>query len=185
MMRLQNGKTDPHKEKDDEMSKPEETAPTTPAPERELTELEKFLAQPMPTFEPSPYGPNARPKVRRRKALRIEVSPRTYEAVKANPSDLKLIAKDAHGNTVIERPARRRMTEAEMAERNQRLFAERRAEAQANQRRADPGPSAPDQRWTPQRTWSGEVRYRPDNRGSNPFVTHVYDVFDVLKEDER
>ena len=48
-----------------------------------------------------------------------------------------------------------------------------------------PDPSAPDQHWSEQRTWTGEVRYRPDDGSRNPFVTHVYDVFDVLKEDER
>ena len=45
---------------------------------------------------------------KRRKALRIEVSQRTFDAVKANPSELKLLAKDVHGNAVIERPARPR-----------------------------------------------------------------------------
>jgi hypothetical protein len=159
------------------MSKPEETTPTTP-PERELTEFEKFMAQPMPPFEPSP-----RPKVRRRTALRIEVSQRTFDAVRANPGDLKLLAKDAHGNPVIERPARRRMTEAEMVAHNERALAERRAEAQATRRPQDPGPSPRDQHWSEQRTWTGEVRYRPDDGSRNPFVTHVYDVFDVLRED--
>jgi hypothetical protein len=175
------------------MNKPEETTPTTPAaPARELTELEKFLAQPMPTFEPSPYGPNARLKVRRRKALRIEVSQRTFDAVRANPGDLKLLAKDRHGNAVVERPHRPRtgpISESEVGPREyERIRAEsigrpRLVEPQAGSLPALPYGSAPDQRWSAQRGWDGVTRYVPDNGGSNPNVSHVYDVFDVLRED--
>jgi hypothetical protein len=92
------------------MSKPEETTPAAPTePERELSAGERFMLA-APPYEP-------RPKVRRRKALRIEVSPRTFEAVKANPGELKLIAKDRHGNAVVERPHRPRtgtISEAEV-----------------------------------------------------------------------
>jgi hypothetical protein len=98
---------------------------------------------------------------------------------------LKILTKDIHGNPVVERPARRRMTEAEAAAWNERVRSEARAEAQAMRRPQDPGPSPPDQMWTAQRTWTGEVRYRPDDGSRNPFVTHVYDVFDVLREDDR
>jgi hypothetical protein len=159
------------------MSNPEETIPTT-TPSAELSPEDRFMRDAL-ALGPRPV------RQKRRKALRIEVSQRTFDAARANPSELKILTKDVHGNAVVERPAQPRMTYAEMAERNQRLFAERRAEAQATRRLQDPGPSAPDQHWSEQRTWTGEVRYRPDDGSRNPFVTHVYDVFDVLKEDER
>ena len=41
-----------------------------------------------------------------KKAILAEVGPRMRQAVEANPAELRLIAKDAHGNTVIERPYR-------------------------------------------------------------------------------
>ena len=77
------------------MSKPEETTAPTPAAEDEdpAVRFAKFMAEPMPPFVP---------RSKRRKALRIEVSQRTFDAVKANPSELKLLAKDANGNPVVE-----------------------------------------------------------------------------------
>ena len=98
------------------MSKPEETTAPTPAAEDEdpAVRFAKFMAEPMPPFVP---------RSKRRKALRIEVSQRTFDAVKANPSELKLLAKDANGNPVVERPARPRMTYAEAAAWNARVRA--------------------------------------------------------------
>jgi hypothetical protein len=131
-------------------------------------------------------GPRpVRPK--RRKALRIEVSQRTFDAVKANPGDLKLLAKDRHGNTVIERPARPRTGTISEDEVGREEYERIRRESIGRPRPDPDGPvtrgSPPDQYWTAQRTWTGEVRYRPDDGSRNPFVTHVYDVFDVLRED--
>jgi hypothetical protein len=153
------------------MSKPEETTPSTP-PESAV----EWFVRNAPPFVPSP-----RPK-QRRKALRIEVSQRTFDAVKANPGDLKLLAKDRHGNPVVERPARRRMSEAEIIAHNERVLKERTEDMP--RRRADPGPEPRDQHWQEQRGCDGVTRYRPDDGSRNPFVTHVYDVFDVLREDD-
>ena len=107
---------------------------------------EWLLAQPVP--------------MKKRKALHVEVSQRTFDAVKANPEKLRLIAEDADGNAVIERPGRP-MTEAEAARHNQRVLAERRAEAQANRRRPDPGPEDRDQHWVERRGWDGVTRFAP------------------------
>jgi hypothetical protein len=169
------------------MSKPEETTPAAPTePERELSAGERFMLA-APPYEP-------RPKVRRRKALRIEVSPRTFEAVKANPGELKLIAKDRHGNAVVERPHRPRtgtISEAEVGSAEyERIRAEsigrpRLVEPAAGRLPALPYGSAPDQRWVERRTWTGETRFVRDDGSRNPNVTHVYDVFDMLREDER
>jgi hypothetical protein len=154
------------------MSKPEETTPTTPS--AELSPEDRFMRDAL-ALGPRPV------RQKRRKALRIEVSPRTFEAVKANPGELKLLAKDRHGNPVVERPHRLR-TEAEMAAHNERALAARRAEAQQHRRPQDPGFEPRDQHWSAQRGWDGVTRYRPDDGSRNPFVTHVYDVFDVLRE---
>ena len=79
------------------MNKPEETTPTNAGAE----------SAPFEHGTPPPYiPPHLRKK--RRKALRIEVSQRTFDAVRANPGDLKLLAKDRHGNAVVERPHRPR-----------------------------------------------------------------------------
>jgi hypothetical protein len=169
------------------MSKLEETTPAAPTePERELTAGERFMRDALA------LGP--RPKVRKavRKALRIEVSPRTFEAVKANPGDLKLIAKDRYGNAVVERPHRPRtgpISESDVG------TAEYERIRQESMGRPRPGPvagtlpalsygSAPDQRWVERRLWNGETRFVLDDVRSNPNVRHVYDVFDVLREDD-
>lgn len=78
--------------------------------------------------------------------------------------------------------SKRPMTEAQMAEWNERVRAEARAEAQKYRRPQDPGPSPSDQYWSEQRTWTGEVLYRPGTPG-NEFVRHAYDPFQALKDD--
>jgi hypothetical protein len=57
-------------------------------------------AHPKPPYEP--------PRRLWRKALRIEVSDRLFEAVKGKPEKLRLIAEDANGVAIIEWPTRRR-----------------------------------------------------------------------------
>jgi hypothetical protein len=58
---------------------------------------EWFRKNPPPSFESLQKRP---------KALLLEVSPRTYEAAKANPQDVMTIAKDVAGNKVIDRAYR-------------------------------------------------------------------------------
>ena len=167
------------------MNEPKET--TAPAAEDEDPDVRfaKFMAQPMPPFVPRAKS--------RRKALRIEVSKRTFDAVRANPGELKLLAKDRHGNTVIERPAQRRTGPISESEVGSAEYERLRAESIGRPRLVEPGASlpalpygsAPDQRWVERRGFDGVTRYVPDNGQSNPNVSHVYDVFDVLKEDER
>jgi hypothetical protein len=146
-------------------------------PERELTDGEKFLlgAPPYP-------GP-------RRKALRIEVSRRTFEAVKANPSELKLLAKDANGNPVIERPHRPRtgtISESEVGTAEyERIRGESRGRPRPDLVEVSRFGEPLDQYWIERRDrHSGEVRYVPDDGSRNPFVMHAYDIFDVLREDD-
>jgi hypothetical protein len=167
------------------MSKPDETAPTTP--ERELTPGERFMRDALA------LGP--RPKVRKvvHKALRIEVSPRTFEAVKANPGDLRLIAKDKHGNRVDEKPLRgttlRVVGTISEADVGTAEYERIRQESMGRPRPvagglpALPYGSAPDQRWVERRLWNGETRYVSDD-GSSTNVRHVYDVFDVLRRED-
>ena len=163
------------------MNKPEEeTNPTNAGAE----------SAPFEHGTPPPYVPPHLRK-KRRKALRIEVSKRTFDAVRANPGELKLLAKDANGNPVIERPVRPRtgpISEDEVGHaeyeriRQESIGRPRLVEPAAGSLPALPYGSAPDQRWSAQRGFDGVTRYRPDN-GSSSNVTHVYDVFDVLRED--
>ena len=64
--------------------------------EKPMTE-EEWLEKNPPLFLRNPPRP---------KAILAEVGPRMRQAVEDNPSELRLIAKDAAGNTVIERPYR-------------------------------------------------------------------------------
>jgi hypothetical protein len=110
--------------------------------------------------------------LRRPKMLHVEVSRRTFDAVKANPSELKLVAKDEHGNAVIERPARPRTGTISEDDLIKELGAEKgRAEykrIRAESRRFQPDPGMGmvsrfgeprDQYWTLRRDrHSGEVR---------------------------
>jgi hypothetical protein len=168
------------------MSEPKETTASTPTPEAEMRPEDRFMRDALA------LGPRPRRK-EVRKALRIEVSPRTYEAVKANPGELKLIAKDRHGNTCVERPARPRGGPISESEVGPAEYERIRAQS-IGRPRTDPAAgtlpalrygSAPDQRWTERRLWNGETRFVRDDGSRNPFVTHVYDVFDVLREDDR
>jgi hypothetical protein len=159
--------------------KPEETNPT-PAEDDPEVRFAKFMAEPMPPFVP---------RQKRRKALRIEVSKQMFEAVKANPNELRLTARDARGNSVKARPAQGfTMHVVEGPIRESEVGPEKYKQIREASRGAgEPDAYAPStaQSWTAQRHWNGEVRYQPDDGRSNPNVTHVYDVFDVLKEDER
>jgi hypothetical protein len=147
------------------MSNPKTHPPLGPNERLTPAQIEWLLAQPVP--------------MKKRKALHVEVSQRTFDAVKANPEKLRLIAEDADGNAVIERPGRP-MTEAEAARHNQRVLAERRAEAQANRRRQDPGPEDRDQHWVERRGWDGVTRFAPGSE-RNEYVVSDYDIFAVLR----
>jgi hypothetical protein len=116
-------------------------------------------------------------KAQRRKALMIEVKPRTFEAAKDNPSEVKIITKDRHGNTVTERP--HRMSDAEIRARNEAYLASRGRDG------LPPEFGKPrDQYWVEQRSrYSDEVRFVRDNGGG--LVRHQYDIFEVLREDDR
>ena len=84
------------------MSNPKTLPPLGPNERPNLTpsQIEWLLAQPIP--------------MKKRKMLHVEVSERTFKAVKERPEELRLIAKDEHDNVVVERP-HRPMTEAEAA----------------------------------------------------------------------
>jgi hypothetical protein len=77
---------------------------TKPDPWEGMT-YEEVLANP-PTGLRKKRPPLPQPKPQR-KAVLAEVSPRMHAAVKANPEKLRLIAEDANGNAVVDRPYRR------------------------------------------------------------------------------
>jgi hypothetical protein len=164
-------------------------------------ELDEWLAKPPPPMpEPKP------------KAVFVEVSPRMHAAVRARPEKLRLIAEDADGNAVFEKPAAagnardgavkwgEPLSEAEVG-----TDAYNRLRAQPGRNRPPPhleyepepvrasagtpaaavyGGGAGDQRWKAKRGWDGETRYVPDARGSrdDALVVSDYDIFAVLKE---
>jgi hypothetical protein len=76
---------------------------------------------------------------------------------------------------------KRPMTEAQAATWNERVLAERLAEAQAKRRRQDPGPSPSDQYWTLCRAWTGE-EYFVEGTERNEYVTSQYNPTDALKD---
>jgi hypothetical protein len=135
--------------------------------------------------------------LRRPKMLHVEVSRRTFDAVKANPGDLKLIAKDEHGNPVVERPHRPRtgtISEDDLikqlgAEKGRAEYERIRAESRRYQPNLDlAGVSRfgepQDQYWALRRDrHSGEVRYVPDDGLRNEYVVSDYDIFAVLRRD--
>jgi hypothetical protein len=127
-------------------------------------QIAKCLEQPIPLVSP-------------KKMLHVEVSRRTFDAVKANPSELKLVAKDRSGNAVVERP--HRMSEAEAIARNQEYLRNRQANVAFGSEFGRP----PDQRWIERRHWNGEVRYVPDDGSRNEYVVSDYDIFAVLRRD--
>jgi hypothetical protein len=75
-----------------------------------MSKNEKPVDEPFDFGPPPPFVPSKswRESQRRRKALMVEVSPRTFEAAKARPEKLevRVQGEDEHGNAVIERPAR-------------------------------------------------------------------------------
>ena len=147
----------------------------------------------------------------KRKMLHVEVSRRTFEAVKERPEKLKVIAEDGDGVAVFEKPAA-----AGGARTGRVKWGEPLSEAEVgtdeyNRLRAQPGRNRPpvddqsqpaqrvpagtpaaavyggdavDQRWKQKRGWDGETRYVPDRRGGrgDEYVVSDYDIFAVLKE---
>jgi hypothetical protein len=112
--------------------------------------------------------------------LHVEVTPQTFRAVQANPSELKLIAKDANRNTITERP--HRLSDAEIRARNEEYIRNRQPAVGINTLPAAPYSADPvDQRWTAKRYWNGEVRYVPDDGSRNEYVVSDYDIFAVLR----
>lgn len=104
-----------------------------------------------------------------RKAVLAEVSPRMHAAVKARPEALRMIAEDAQGNAVIERPYRHRKVEAV-------ITPDRTTIAVGGSRwgRSGFGPGLPA---VP--TWDVGAVGRGDE-----LVRHQYDIFAVLREDD-
>jgi hypothetical protein len=76
--------------------------------------------------------------------------------------------------------SKRPMTVAQMIAHNERALAARRADAQAERRPQDPGPSPADQRWHEARLWNGETTYVPGSGPSNDWVRHQYNPLDAL-----
>jgi hypothetical protein len=168
------------------MSKPEETTPT-PAPE----------SAPFERGTPPPYpGPRKQRRIVQHTALRVEVTQDVFEAAKANPNKVKVFATNKNGKEIGGKP-RSGVTlrsvgvisESEVGSaeyeriRRESMGRPRLVEPPAGSLPALPYGSAPDQQWVERRGWDGITRYVPDNGRRNPNVTHVYDVFDVLRED--
>jgi hypothetical protein len=109
------------------------------------------------------------------KMLHVEVSPKTFYAVQDNPGELRLISKDANGNTVIERP--HRLSDAEIRARNEAYLRNRQSVGDGGSEFGRPQ----DQYWEARRGSNGEVYYRPDDGSRNPYVVSDYDIFAVLK----
>jgi hypothetical protein len=125
--------------------------------EKPMTE-EEWLEKNPPLFLRKPPRP---------KAILAEVGPRMRQAVEANPAELKLIAKDADGNTVIERPYR----------------APRKEEAISVDTRG--GSAVGAMRWGRDTMLPGQgpVWNSPEGRG-DALVRRNYDIYAVLREDE-
>jgi hypothetical protein len=66
--------------------------------EKKLTDAERAFEEYIAKGIPKP----------RRKAIVAEVGTRMFEAVRAKPEKLRLVAEDEHGNAVIDRPYRPR-----------------------------------------------------------------------------
>ena len=118
-------------------------------------ELDEFLAKGPP--------PGVRLK---RKAVLAEVSPRMHAAVKARPEALRMIAEDASGNAVIERPYR---PKAEAVITPDRTTI---AVGGIKWGRSGFGPGLPQ---AP--VWDAPGR-------GDELVKHQYDIFAVLREDD-
>jgi hypothetical protein len=172
------------------MSKPEETTPTPTADDDPDVRFAKFMAEPMP-----PFVPRKRRKVVQHTALRVEVTQDVFEAAKANPNKVKVFATDKNGKEIGGKP-RSGVTlrsvgvisedEVGTAE-YERIRAESIGRPQPVEGSLPALPyygSAPDQRWTERRTWTGETRYVLDDGGRNPYVQHQYDIFDVLRRED-
>jgi hypothetical protein len=120
-------------------------------------ELNEFLANPPP--------PQRRPKP---KAILAEVGPRMHAAVRAKPDKLRMIAEDASGNAVIERPYRPK-TEAMITPDRTTI-----AVGGIKWGRSGFGPGLPQ---AP--VWDAGGGGRGDE-----LVKHQYDIFAVLREDD-
>ena len=129
---------------------------------QERKELDEFLAKGPP--------PGVRLKRPKPKAILAEVSPRMHAAVKARPEALRMIAEDASGNAVIERPYRPRpKTEAVLVPDRTTI-----AVGGSKWGRSGFGPGLPS---VP--AWDVGGTDRGDE-----LVKHQYDIFAVLREDD-
>jgi hypothetical protein len=171
------------------MSKPEET--TAPAPTTAEEEFAKFMAEPPPPYP----GPRKRRRIVQHTALRVEVPQDVFEAAKANPNKVKVFATNENGKEIGGKPrsgltlrsvgpiSEDEIGTAEYERIRSESMGRPRSGGSAGSLPALPYGSAPDQRWIERRGWDGITRYVPDDGRSNPYVQHVYDVFDVLRED--
>jgi hypothetical protein len=129
----------------------------TEKPTAEMTE-EEWLEKNPPLFLRNPPRP---------KAILAEVGPRMRAAVEENPAELKLIAKDANGNTVIERPYR----------------APRKEEAMSVDTRG--GSAVGAMRWGRDTMLPGQGLVWRDREGrGDALVRRNYDIYAVLREDD-
>ena len=102
-----------------------------------------------------------------KKAILAEVGPRMRAAVEENPAELKLIAKDANGNTVIERPYR----------------APRKEEAMSVDTRG--GSAVGAMRWGRDTMLPGQGLVWRDREGrGDALVRRNYVIYAVLREDD-
>jgi hypothetical protein len=119
--------------------------------------MEEWIAKNPPLFLRKP----------RLKAILAEVGPRMRAAVEANPSELKLIAKDTHGNTVIERPYPE-------PRREQAMVPDTKGGSAVGAMKWGRDPILPGQ---------GPVWNSPEGRGDE-LVRRNYDIYAVLRGDE-
>jgi hypothetical protein len=126
------------------------------------------------------------------KAVFVEVSARMHAAVRARPEKLRMIAEDAQGNAVIEKPAAAGNARTKTVKWGEPLRESELGKEEYERRRTQPGQavpasgsqSPPDQQWKRKRGWDGSERYVPDTRGdrADAMVVSDYDIFAVLKE---
>jgi hypothetical protein len=102
-----------------------------------------------------------------RKVVAVEVTPRMQAAVKARPDKLRMIAEDADGNAVIERPYRpaRRQEQPIVPD--------------------GPHSAVGAIKWG-HAPWPGRVGnpFRDGAGRGDELVRHQYDIFAVLREDD-
>jgi hypothetical protein len=129
---------------------------------------------------PPPFRGRAKP---RPKMIAAEVSPRMHAAVKAKPDKLRMIAEDAQGNAVIERPYRPRREPYTPAFGD---YGQRRAPEKPVVIDNGGGVARGEMKWGQHTPWSVRGIPRPPERSlrGDELVVHQYDIFAVLRQEE-